>query len=112
MALERLHDLPHPVAVLTAMRERVAPNGVVLVMDERTTDAFTGEGDELEQLLYGWSTLICVPESMSHDGSVATGTVMRPNTLRRYALEAGFAGMDILPIEHDLWRFYCLLLDD
>lgn len=112
MALECVHDLPHPVAVLTAMRERVAPNGVVLVMDERTTDAFTGEGDEPEQLLYGWSALICLPDSMSHDGSVATGTVMRPDTLRRYALEAGFAGMDILPIEHDLWRFYRLLLDD
>jgi hypothetical protein len=37
-----------------------------------------------------------------------TGTVVRPSTLRRYAREAGFASVEILPIEHDLWRFYRL----
>jgi hypothetical protein len=34
---------------------------------------------------------------------------MRPDTLRRYAQEAGFLGVEILPIEHDFWRFYRLL---
>jgi hypothetical protein len=35
--------------------------------------------------------------------------VMRPATLRRYAIEAGFSGVEILPIEHELWRFYRLV---
>jgi hypothetical protein len=35
--------------------------------------------------------------------------VMRPATLRRYATEAGFSGMEILPIENELWRFYRLV---
>ena len=39
-----------------------------------------------------------------------TGTVMRPQILRRYASQAGFSGVEILPIEHDSWRFYRLLL--
>jgi hypothetical protein len=38
-----------------------------------------------------------------------TGTVIRPETLRRHAREAGFSGVEILPIEHDFWRFYRLL---
>ena len=34
---------------------------------------------------------------------------MRPETLRRYAREAGFADAAVLPIEHDLFRFYRLV---
>ena len=33
---------------------------------------------------------------------------MRPETVRRYADEAGFASCEVLPIEHDFWRFYLL----
>ena len=38
-----------------------------------------------------------------------TGTVIRPDTVRAYAAEAGFDRIDVLPIEHDFWRFYRLL---
>jgi hypothetical protein len=34
---------------------------------------------------------------------------MRPDTLRHYAADAGFRAVVILPIEHDLWRFYRLV---
>jgi hypothetical protein len=33
---------------------------------------------------------------------------MRPETLRRYATEAGFSELEVLPIETDFWRFYRL----
>jgi hypothetical protein len=33
---------------------------------------------------------------------------MRPETLRRYALAAGFREVEVLPIETDFWRFYRL----
>jgi hypothetical protein len=33
---------------------------------------------------------------------------MRPDTLRRYASEAGFSQVEILPIHHDFFRFYRL----
>jgi hypothetical protein len=39
---------------------------------------------------------------------VGTGTVMRPDTLRRYAREAGYADIEILPIDDDFFRFYRL----
>lgn len=38
--------------------------------------------------------------------SAATGTVMRPDTVQRYATEAGFNRFEVLPIDHDVWRFY------
>lgn len=33
---------------------------------------------------------------------------MRPSVLEAYAREAGFAGFDVLPIEHDSFRLYLL----
>jgi hypothetical protein len=33
---------------------------------------------------------------------------MRVDTVRSYALEAGFADVEVLPIDNDFWRFYRL----
>jgi hypothetical protein len=33
---------------------------------------------------------------------------MRPETMRRYALDAGFRDVTVLPIEHPTFRFYRL----
>ena len=43
------------------------------------------------------------------EDSAATGTVTRPDTVRAYASEAGFGEVEVLPIEHDFWRFYRLV---
>jgi hypothetical protein len=69
---------------------------------------FTAPGDEVERLMYGFSTLVCLPDGMSHPGSVGTGTVMRPSVFEGYAKEAGFSGVEILPIDGGFWRFYRL----
>jgi hypothetical protein len=49
--------------------------------------------------------LHCLPVGMAESPSAATGTVMRPATLTAYAVAAGFATVEILPIEHDFLRF-------
>jgi SAM-dependent methyltransferase len=107
-AFECIHDLPDPVSVLAAMRRIAGEDGIVVVMDERVAEEFTAPGDEVEQLMYGYSLMCCLPDGMAHEHSVGTGTVMRPDTLRRYAREAGFGGADVLPIENDFFRFYRL----
>ena len=107
-AFECIHDLPYPVDVLATMRKLAKGDGHVVVMDEKVSKAFGGRGDDVERLMYGFSLFICLPDGMSHPDSAATGTVMRPSTLRDYAREAGFTDIEILPIESDLWRFYRL----
>jgi SAM-dependent methyltransferase len=109
-AFECVHDLPDPVSVLARARSLVRPGGTVLVMDEKVPETFTGAGDQVEQLMYGLSLLICLPDGLSHPGSVGTGTVMRPDTLRGYAREAGFVDVQVLPLDHDMFRFYRLTL--
>jgi 2-polyprenyl-3-methyl-5-hydroxy-6-metoxy-1,4-benzoquinol methylase len=107
---ECVHDMPDPVAVLAAARRMVHVDGYVLVADERTQESFSAPGDAVERLFYGWSLSVCLPDGRSTTPSVATGTVMRPATLDRYAKAAGFVGIEILPAELDLLRFYRLLL--
>ena len=69
----------------------------------------TAPSDEIERLMYGYSILHCLAVGMAEQPSVATGTVMCPTTLRRYATDAGFSGVEIVPTENDLWRFYRLV---
>lgn len=107
-AFECIHDLPDPIGVLTTMRQLAASDGQIVVMDESVGDSFGERTDEVERLMYGFSLFICLPDGMSHEGSVATGTVIRRDVMERYALEAGFSGIEVLPIENDLWRFYQL----
>jgi hypothetical protein len=45
---------------------------------------------------------------MVGEGAAGTGTVIRPQTVKDYARQAGFASCEVLPIEHDFWRFYLL----
>ena len=105
---EALHDMNHPVEALRAARESLAPGGSVVIADERVADRFTAPGDELERFNYGWSVLHCLPVGMLDPDSAGTGTVIRADTVRTYAAEAGFGGVDELPIEHEFWRFYHL----
>jgi 2-polyprenyl-3-methyl-5-hydroxy-6-metoxy-1,4-benzoquinol methylase len=107
-AFECLHDLPHPVPVLAAMRRMAGRAGTVLIADMKAAPRFTAPGDDTERLLYGFSLLICLPDAMSTPGSAATGTVLRPDTMRDYATQAGYTRSDTLAIDHDLWRFYQL----
>lgn len=108
-AFETLHDMSHPVDALRAMRSLARPGAYVVVMDEKADEAFSAPGDDLQRFLYGWSALHCLAVGMTEPGSAGTGTVMRPATLRGYAREAGFSDIEILPIEHDSWRFYRLV---
>ena len=45
---------------------------------------------------------------MGNPDSSQTGAVMRPETFRGYAAEAGFTNVEILPIDHGAFYFYRL----
>jgi 2-polyprenyl-3-methyl-5-hydroxy-6-metoxy-1,4-benzoquinol methylase len=105
---EGLHDMSRPVDALRAARGMLSPSGSVLIADELVAEEFTAPGSDLERYLYGWSVVSCLPGAMGDPGTAATGTVMRPATLASYASEAGFRGVEILPLETPTWRFYRL----
>jgi 2-polyprenyl-3-methyl-5-hydroxy-6-metoxy-1,4-benzoquinol methylase len=107
MAIEMLHDVPDPVGILRTMKKLAGANGIVLVVDERTEDSFTVPTNEMERFFYAFSTLHCLAVSLQ-DGGAGTGTVIRSDTLRQYASDAGFSSVDVLDVEHPQFRLYRL----
>lgn len=107
-AFECVHDMADPVGALRTMLGMVGEKGSVIVMDERVGERFTAQGNEVEWFMYGFSVLHCLPVGKSEGPSAETGTVMRTDTLKRYAEEAGFCDVEILPIDNFFFRFYRL----
>ena len=106
LCLEMLHDLARPAEVLAAARRALADDGVVLVADEAVASEFTAPGDQLERMMYGWSIVHCLPASMADQPSAAIGTVIREDTVRALAAQAGFSSVEVLPIDGGFFRLY------
>jgi 2-polyprenyl-3-methyl-5-hydroxy-6-metoxy-1,4-benzoquinol methylase len=106
---EALHDIARPVDALRAARAMLGDAGSLLVADELVADEFTAPASVLDRYSYGWSVVSCLPAVMGDPATAATGAVMRPATLRRYATEAGFGATEVLPVETGVWRLYRLV---
>jgi ubiquinone/menaquinone biosynthesis C-methylase UbiE len=109
LAVEMVHDLADPVAALRTAR-RLTGDGAapVLVIDDHAAETFAAPADAFQRFFHAASVLHCLPVGRCAEHSAQTGTLMRPDTLRAYAAEAGFARVTVLPIEDDLFRFYRL----
>ena len=110
IVFEALHDLAQPVEALSRVRESLAPGGTALIVDERVDEEFGGASeDPMQRFFYAASLVVCLPNGLAEEPSAATGTVMRPSTLRSYAQAAGFGDIEVLPIEHPFFRVYRLI---
>jgi ubiquinone/menaquinone biosynthesis C-methylase UbiE len=105
---ECLHDMAYPVKALSKIREIMAPDGAVFIGDECVSDDLSENYNIMGRFCYNASVLHCLPQSMVFPDSAATGAIMGPKKLQKYASEAGFSKVDILPIENLLLRFYRL----
>ena len=108
-AFETIYDMSNPVGALRAMRGLAKDGGTILIADGKAAEEFAAPGDEVARFMYGVSSLHCLPVGMVDPESADTGAVMRPSRLRQYARDAGFADIEILPVENDSWRFYRLI---
>jgi SAM-dependent methyltransferase len=106
---EALHDMSRPVEALRAARGALTDRGTVVVADGRVEEEFTAPAPDSDRTEYGWSVVSCLPAAMGDPQTAATGAVLRPAQLRRYAAEAGFGDVLVLPIDTDYWRFYQLV---
>ncbi|MFF4387210.1 MULTISPECIES: class I SAM-dependent methyltransferase [unclassified Streptomyces] len=104
---DALHDMSAPVDVLRACRRLMAPGGAVLLMEPSVGERFTPAAPDSERFHYAVSVLHCLPVGMSRTPSAATGTVMRPDTVRAYAAEAGL-DTRVIDVGHPFHRLYRL----
>jgi SAM-dependent methyltransferase len=108
LVMETLHDMARPAEVLTAVREALAPGGVVVVADEAVAETFAPPGDDLERMMYGWSVSHCLPAARAEQPSAALGTALRPATVADLAAAAGFASCEVVDVDAGFFRIYRL----
>jgi SAM-dependent methyltransferase len=107
--VECVHDFPRPVEALRHARSAVRPGGTVLVVDERAAETFTAPGDDVERFFAAASAIWCLPQGRVGPEPEPVGALIRPDDMRELARRAGYAAVDVAPIEHPFWRFYRLV---
>jgi 2-polyprenyl-3-methyl-5-hydroxy-6-metoxy-1,4-benzoquinol methylase len=108
---DSLHHVAQPLDALRAIRALIADDGAVLVVESRTGEHFQGplpEGD-VERFTYLASVMHCLPTAMADQPSLGLGAIVREPMLRELARQAGFAGVEIVAVEHPMLRLYRLV---
>lgn len=105
MALDVIHDLTDPVAVLADIRKSLSREGVLLIMEPRIDDRLEANIGAHGTVLYGISTLHCMTQSLAHGGA-GVGAAAGPRTINRLCDEAGFSSFEELPIDNPFSAFY------
>ena len=92
-----LHDMGDPVGIARYAREHLNPGGTVLLVEPFALDgrATNMTDNPLAALLYGASTVICTPNSLSQDVGAALGAQAGPDRLRKVFEEAGYSSFRV-----------------
>lgn len=76
--------------------------------DEAVAPSYTAPGDDIERMMYGRSVTACLPAQMAEEGSATIGTVIREDTVRALAADAGFGSVEVLDVDGGFFRLYQL----
>jgi SAM-dependent methyltransferase len=85
-----LHDMGDPVAVARHVREALAEHGTWMIVDPHAGDRVEDNLNPVGRAYYAFSTMLCVPNSLSQDGGLALGAQAGEARLREVVTAAGF----------------------
>ncbi|MEX3010293.1 trans-aconitate 2-methyltransferase [Hoeflea sp. TYP-13] len=100
-----LHDLAEPEATLLEIRDRMAPGGALMVMEPRAADRLSDNSNPLGTVYYGFSLFHCMTQSLAQGGP-GLGTCMGPEKAMSLLRDAGFSGVEELPIKSQTNMFF------
>lgn len=96
MAFDTIHDLAEPGAVLSRIRQSLAPDGVFLMIEFKFNSNVDGNvGNPFAPMYYGISLLHCTPVSIAAGGP-GLGAVWGEQTARQLLTEAGFRDIAVV----------------
>ena len=85
-----LHDMGDPVGALRHVRETLADDGAVMLVEPFAADSLDGNLNPVGRIFYAASTLICTPSSLDQEVGLGLGAQAGERRLREVAEEAGF----------------------
>jgi SAM-dependent methyltransferase len=84
-----LHDLGDPVGALANAKQHLDEGGAILVVEPMAGDSVEENLNPIGAAYYGFSTLLCTPNSLSQDTGAALGAQAGEQRLREVARQAG-----------------------
>ncbi len=87
---DALHDMGDPVGAAKRVREALAPDGTLLLVEPFASDTVEENFNTVGRLYYNGSTFLCVPNALSQPGGYALGAQAGEAAIRRVVTEAGF----------------------
>ena len=85
-----LHDMGDPVGALRHVRETIADDGTVMLVEPFAGDTLADNLNPVGRVFYAASTLVCTPSSLDQEVGLALGAQAGEQRLREVAEEAGF----------------------
>ena len=88
---DALHDMGDPLGAAEHVRASLAPDGVWLLVEPAAGDRVQDNLNPVGRVYYGFSTLLCIPNSLSQQVGAALGAQAGEARLREVATRAGFS---------------------
>ncbi|MDX2032922.1 MAG: class I SAM-dependent methyltransferase [Blastocatellia bacterium] len=105
-AFDAIHDQAQPRRVLQAIAEALAPGGTFLMQDIRASSHVHKNMDHpLGAFTYTISCLHCMTVSLAHGGE-GLGAAWGEEKALELLAEAGFSGVEVRQLEHDITNNY------
>jgi len=86
-----LHDMGDPVGAARRIREALAPDGTVLLVEPMAGEGVEDNLNPVGRAYYGLSTVICTPGSLAQDVGLGLGAQAGERRLGEVLREAGFS---------------------
>jgi SAM-dependent methyltransferase len=87
---DALHDMGDPVGAARRIRQALAPDGTLLLVEPNAGDALEHNLNPVGRTYYGLSTVICTPGSLAQDVGLGLGAQAGERQLAVVLREAGF----------------------
>ena len=85
-----LHDMGDPVGAMAHVRETIADDGTVMLVEPFAGDNLADNLNPVGRVFYAASTVICTPSSLDQEVGLGLGAQAGEERLRAVAEEAGF----------------------
>jgi 2-polyprenyl-3-methyl-5-hydroxy-6-metoxy-1,4-benzoquinol methylase len=85
-----LHDMGDPAGACVHVREHLAPDGTLMLIEPMSQDYLEDNINPVGAAYYGFSTLLCTPNSLSQEVGTALGAQAGESRLREITSGAGF----------------------
>ena len=87
---DALHDMGDPVGAASHVKQSLQPDGTFMIVEPFAGDSLTDNLNPVGRTYYGFSTMVCTPNSLSQEVGLALGAQAGERRLRDVLSKGGF----------------------